>query len=164
MAGNNYREAYNIFACNGILFNHESPLRPIRFVTKKIINAACRIAKGDDEKLIIGNIDIQRDWGWAPEYVEAMWLMMQNDQPEDFVIATGETRRPSAFIETAFGLLGLEWREHVAIDPSLCRPSDIAVGRGNPEKAREILGWSAKYKMEDVVNMMVEAENTHDST
>ncbi|MBW1697356.1 MAG: GDP-mannose 4,6-dehydratase [Deltaproteobacteria bacterium] len=154
----NYREAYGLFACNGILFNHESPLRPERFVTKKIIAAAVRMSNGSDERLRLGNIDIQRDWGWAPEYVEVMYEMMQQETPEDFVIATGETRSLSDFIKTTFGLLDLDWEKKIVIDPDLKRPSDIHVSRGNPAKAQEILGWSARYKMEDVVEMMLEAE------
>jgi len=154
----NYREAYDLFACNGILFNHESPLRPARFVTKKIIAAACSIAGGSNERLVLGNIEIARDWGWAPEYVEAMWLMMQNPRPDDFVIATGETWKLVDFIETAFDKLGLNWTEHVLTDPQFQRPSDIKVGRANPQKAKKILSWSAKYKMEEVVSRMVEAE------
>jgi GDPmannose 4,6-dehydratase len=157
----NYREAYNILACSGILFNHESPLRPARFVTKKIVTAACRIAAGSREKLILGNIAIQRDWGWAPEYVEAMWLMMQQEPPDDFVIATGESHSLEEFVETAFTRLGLDWRQHVVIDPALFRPTEIAISRGNPRKSREILGWQARYKMKDVVALMVEDELRH---
>jgi GDPmannose 4,6-dehydratase len=157
----NYREAYGLFACNGILFNHESPLRPERFVTKKIISAAIRISNGSDEQLQLGNIDIKRDWGWAPEYVEVMYRMMQRDTAEDFVIATGETRSLSDFIQTTFRLLNLDWDKKVTIDPDLQRPSDIAVSLGNPAKAMKILGWSAQYKMEDIVRMMVEAEQNH---
>ena len=130
----NYREAYHILAYSGILFNHESPLRPARFVTKKIVTAACRIAGGSREKLKLGNIAIQRDWGWAPEYVEAMWLMVQQDQPDDFVIATGETHTLEEFVATAFAQVGLDWREHVVIDPELFRPTEIAISRGNPRK------------------------------
>jgi len=154
----NYREAYNILACSGILFNHESPLRPARFVTKKIVRAACRIAAGAPEKLRLGNIAIQRDWGWAPEYVEAMWLMMQQEQPDDFVIATGESHSLEEFVATAFAQVGLAWREHVITDPGLFRPTDIAISRGNPRKSREILKWQAKHKMQEVINLMVEAE------
>lgn len=155
----NYREAYGLYACSGILFNHESPLRPERFVTKKIIAAACRIAGGSNESLRLGNIAIQRDWGWAPEYVEAMWLMLQQDVPEDFVIATGESHSLEEFVERAFSCAGLDWHKHVAIDPELMRPADITAGRGNPAKAREKLGWQAKYRMQDVVQMMTQAES-----
>jgi GDPmannose 4,6-dehydratase len=154
----NYREAYNLFACSGILFNHESPLRPARFVTKKIVSAACRIATGSREKLQLGNIAIQRDWGWAPEYVEAMWRMVQQEHPDDFVIATGETHSLEEFVETAFAQVGLDWRDHVVIDPTLFRPTDIASSRGNPRKSRETFGWQARSKMKEVVTLMVEDE------
>jgi GDPmannose 4,6-dehydratase len=157
----NYREAYNIFACSGILFNHESPLRPARFVTKKIVSAACRIAADSREKLHLGNIAIQRDWGWAPEYVEAMWLMLQQERPDDFVIATGESHSLEEFVATAFAQVGLEWRDHVIIDRSLFRPTEIAISRGNPRKSRESFGWQARYKMKDVISMMVRDELQH---
>jgi GDPmannose 4,6-dehydratase len=154
----NYREAYQLFACTGILFNHESPLRPSRFVTKKIVSAACRIALGSGEKLSLGNLSISRDWGWAPEYVEAMWLMMQHDIPDDFVIATGRSYRLEDFVSLAFAEVGLDWSRHVSIDASLLRPTDILVGSGNARKAKEKLGWRARSAMPDVVKMMIEAE------
>jgi len=154
----NYREAYGLFACSGILFNHESPLRPERFVTRKIVSAACRIAAGSKEKLTLGNISICRDWGWAPEYVEAMWLMLQQKDPDDYVIATGESHSLEEFVTAAFDTVGLDWRAHVVSDPSLYRPTELAVGRGNPEKAQKRLGWKAQYKMHDVVRMMVREE------
>lgn len=153
----NYREAYHLFACTGILFNHESPLRPERFVTQKIVKSACRIAAGSGEKLHLGNISIARDWGWAPEYVEAMWLMLQQDQAGDFVIATGETNTLEDFVAEAFRCAGLEWREHVISDPSLLRPTEIMVSRGNPARAARVLGWQATLRMGDVVNNMVSA-------
>lgn len=152
----NYREAYGLFACSGILFNHESPLRPKRFVTQKIVAAACRIAQGSQEKLHLGNISIQRDWGWAPEYVEAMYLMLQQNQPDDYVIATGESFQLEEFVAEAFAYVGLDANEYLVTDASFLRPTDIAVGRGNPLKAKEKLGWEAKYKMPEVVRMMVE--------
>jgi len=155
----NYREAYNLFACNGILFNHESPLRPERFVTQKIVKAACRISKGSSEKLSLGNINIKRDWGWAPEYVQAMWLMLQRPMAEDFVIATGETKSLVDFIDTAFDAVGLNWRDHVEEKSSLYRNTDISIGCANPKKAKEVLEWSASLKMADVVKKMVEAEH-----
>ena len=155
----NYREAYGLYACSGILFNHESPLRPERFVTKKIIAATCRISAGSKEQLYLGNMAIQRDWGWAPEYVEAMWMMLQQEAPEDFVIATGESHSLEEFVEKAFSYAGLDWRKYVEIDPELMRPADITIGRGNPEKARKKLGWQAKYRMHDVVRMMIDAES-----
>ncbi len=157
----NYREAYNIFACSGILFNHESPLRPARFVTRKIVSAACRIAAGSREKLQLGNIAIQRDWGWAPEYVEAMWRMVQQEQPDDFVIATGEGHSLEDFVATAFTQVGLDWRDHVVIDPGLFRPTEIAISRGNPRKSRETFGWQAQYKMPEVITLMVKDELQH---
>jgi GDPmannose 4,6-dehydratase len=157
----NYREAYDLLACSGILFNHESPLRPARFVTKKIVSAACRIAGGSREKLHLGNIAIQRDWGWAPDYVEAMWLMVQQAQPDDFVIATGESHSLEEFVDTAFAQVGLDWRDHVVIDPALFRPTEIAISRGNPRKSRETFGWQARYKMPEVVTLMVKDELQH---
>jgi GDPmannose 4,6-dehydratase len=157
----NYREAYNLFACSGILFNHESPLRPARFVTKKIVSAACRIAAGSREQLQLGNIAIRRDWGWAPEYVEAMWLIMQQEVPDDFVIATGESHSLEEFVATAFSRVNLDWRQHVVINPDLFRPTEIAISRGNPRKSSEILGWQARYKMKEVVTLMVEDELRH---
>ncbi|MFW6099191.1 MAG: GDP-mannose 4,6-dehydratase [Thermodesulfobacteriota bacterium] len=154
----NYREAYGLFACSGILFNHESPLRPKRFVTRKITDAACRIARKKQEKLTLGNISVQRDWGWAPEYVEAMWLMLQQKEPDDYVIATGETNRLADFVQEAFAAVGLNWEAHVESNDTLYRPTDILTARANPGKAARKLGWHARYKMRDVARMMVEAE------
>ncbi|MCT7979469.1 GDP-mannose 4,6-dehydratase [Laspinema olomoucense] len=154
----NYREAYGLFACSGILYNHESPLRPERFVTQKIIAAACRIAGGSREKVNLGNISVQRDWGYAQEYVEAMYLMLQHPDPDDYVIATGETHRLEDFVAIAFNSVGLDWQEWVNIDASLYRPTDIAIGRGNPGKAKAKLGWEARSKMPEVVRQMVEAK------
>jgi GDPmannose 4,6-dehydratase len=154
----NYREAYNLFVCTGILFNHESPLRPERFVTKKIVSTACRIHSGSVEKLILGNIDIERDWGYAEEYVEAMWMMLQQNEPEDFVIATGKTNSLRSFINEVFSLLGLNAEDHIVIDKSLFRPTDLRIGRSNPSKAYYKMGWKAKFTMEDVVKKMVEDE------
>jgi GDPmannose 4,6-dehydratase len=154
----NYREAYGIFACSGILFNHESPLRPERFVTQKIVKAACMIAAGKQDKLRLGNITVQRDWGWAPEFIEAMYAMLQQDQPDDYVIATGESNSLQDFVAAAFAEVGLDWQEYVSSDPTLLRPTDIAFGKGNPKKAHQKLGWQAQYKMRDVVRMMVAAK------
>jgi GDPmannose 4,6-dehydratase len=154
----NYREAYNIFACNGILFNHESPLRPKRFVTRKIISTACRIAHGSTERLVLGRLDIVRDWGWAPEYIEAMWKMLQIDTPDDFIIATGKAYSLNSFIEEAFCVLGLDWKNHIDTDESLFRPSDLTWSQGDATKADRVLGWHAKFDMRDVVKMMVQAE------
>ncbi|MBF2048269.1 MAG: GDP-mannose 4,6-dehydratase [Leptolyngbya sp. IPPAS B-1204] len=153
----NYREAYDLFACSGILFNHESPLRPKRFVTQKIVSTACAIANGKFEKLYLGNIEIQRDWGWSPEYVEAMYRMLQQDQPDDFVIATGQTSSLQAFVAEVFAYLGLDWQDHVEIDKSLYRPTDIAVSCGDASKAKQRLGWQARYTMKDIAHMMVDA-------
>jgi len=158
----NYREAYNLFACTGILFNHESPLRPKRFVARKIVSAACRISGGSGERLRLGDISIQRDWGWAPEYVEAMWQMLQRDAPESFVIATGKSWTLEQFVAHAFTEVGLDWREHVDIDRSLFRPADITFSAANPRGAADGLGWTASYAMPDVVRMMVEAELSGD--
>jgi GDPmannose 4,6-dehydratase len=154
----NYREAYNLYACSGLLFNHESPLRPERFVTRKIIAAACRIARGSNEKLQLGNINIRRDWGWAPEYVEAMHQMLQQDQPSDFVIATGKSYALQDFVRVTFEKLGLDWQEHTMTNPALLRPTDHFMGLGNPGKARRELGWVAQWHMPAVVEMMIEAE------
>jgi GDPmannose 4,6-dehydratase len=156
----NYREAYQLFACTGILFNHESPLRPERFVTQKIVRAACRIAGGSNEMLCLGNISIARDWGWAPEYVEAMWLMLQQDSPDDFVIATGETSTLEDFVSETFGYFGLDWRQHVTCDSALLRPSEIMSSCSNPEKAKTQLHWRAEYRMKDVVKKMIESAST----
>jgi len=150
----NYREAYKLFACNGILFNHESPLRPKRFVTRKIVAAAARIAAGSGETLSLGNIDVARDWGNAREYVEAMWLMLQQDTPEDFVIATGQTITLRQFVAEAFAALGLDWQDHVKVDSTLFRPADIAVSRANPAKAAQALGWKATMGPADVARAM----------
>ncbi len=154
----NYREAYSLYACTGILFNHESPLRGSRFVTKKIISTVCRIAAGNNEKLRLGNVNIERDWGWAPEYVEAMWRMLQQEQADDFVIATGETRRLGDFIAASFSHCGLDWRDHVEIDSTLFRPTDLAIGKANPGKALKKLGWKAEKRVEDIVALMIEDE------
>lgn len=157
----NYREAYNLFACSGILFNHDSPLRPKRFVTQKIVATAAQIAQGKTEKLLLGDISIQRDWGWASEYVQAMYLMLQQEEPDDYAIATGETNKLENFVAEVFAYLGLDWRDHVVIDRSFFRPTDIAISRGNPAKAKQKLGWEAKYKMKDIARMMVDAVRTN---
>lgn len=154
---NNYREAYSLFACTGILFNHESSLRPKRFVTRKIVDAAVRIAAGSNETLTLGRLDIARDWGWAPEYVDAMWRMLQQPEPDDFVVATGETHTLEEFVRYAFEACGLDWTRHVTQSPSLYRPTDLEVSRGNPSKAQRILGWKAETMMNDVVSRMIMA-------
>lgn len=152
-----YRDAYGLNACTGILFNHESPLRPERFVTQKIVAAACRIAAGEQISLHLGDLSVQRDWGWAPEYVVAMHQMLQQDAPADLVIATGQTYTLLDFVKEAFAALELDWARHVTHDPALLRPTEIACGRADPKRAREVLGWIASYEMPDVARMMVEA-------
>ncbi len=153
----NYREAYGIFACTGMLFNHESPLRPARFVTQKIVQAAKRISKGSKEKLMLGRLDISRDWGWAPEYVEAMWLMLQQDVPEDFVIATGKTYALEDFVKMAFAAVDLDWKEHVGQGAEFMRPTELLISSADPGKARLKLGWQARMNMPQVVEEMINA-------
>ena len=153
----NYREAYGLHACSGILFNHESPLRPSRFVTQKIIGAAWRIANGSNERLQLGRLDIARDWGWAPEYVVAMHRMLQQDTPRDYVIATGHTHTLAQFVETAFGQLGLNWQDHVEQRQELMRPNELTVSRADPSLAAAHLQWQATSSMTQVVSKMMEA-------
>lgn len=153
---NNYREAYELFACTGMLFNHESPLRPTRFVTQKIVQAAKRIGDGSDEMLHLGRLDISRDWGWAPEYVDAMWRMLQLDKPDDFVIATGETHSLEDFVAHAFKLQGLKWQEHVVQDHTLFRPTDLLINRADPSKAKKVLNWQAQMTMHQVIEKMMQ--------
>ena len=155
----NYREAYQLHASTGILFNHESPLRPERFVTQKIVSAACRIANGSNEILTLGNIEIARDWGWAPDYVEAMWLILQQRQADDYVIATGQTNQLRDFIQVVFKTVGLNWQDHVRTDLSLFRPTDIREGYADPTKAEYKLSWKARYKMEEIGRFMVNDES-----
>lgn len=150
----NYREAHNMFAANGILFNHESELRPERFVTQKVVRAAYRIAQGSTEKLTLGALCISRDWGWAPEYVEAMWLMLQAEQADDFVIATGQANSLKDFVAQTFACFGLDWSQHVEHDDQLMRPNEIAWSQGNPEKAKQLLGWQATKHMNDVIKIL----------
>jgi GDPmannose 4,6-dehydratase len=154
----NYRESYGLFACNGILFNHESPRRGETFVTRKITRAAARIKAGLQDKLYLGNLAAQRDWGYAKEYVEAMWLMLQQDQPDDYVVATGETHSVEEFLAEAFALSGLDWRAHVEIDPKYYRPTEVDLLVGDAGKARTMLGWKATTKFKDLVRLMVEAD------
>lgn len=150
----NYRDSYGLFASNGILFNHESLLRPNRFVTKKIVTAASRIASGSNERLILGRLDIFRDWGWAPEYVEGMWKMLQHYEPDDFIISTGETNSLNDFVAEAFALHDLDWKAYVDIDSSLFRPNELEWSQGSPEKAAVNLGWIARSKMKSVIKNM----------
>ena len=154
----NYREAYGLHATTGVLFNHESPLRPLRFVTRKIVATACRISRGSDEKLTLGNLRIRRDWGWAPEYVDAMWRMLQCDEAHDFIIATGESNSLEEFVKEAFALVNLDWRDHTVASEALFRPTDISEGKGNAAKAQRLLGWKAQAHMNDVIALMVKAE------
>jgi len=154
----NYRKSYGIYACNGIMFNHESIFRPPGFVTRKIVSSACRIAKGSTDKLSLGRIDIVRDWGWAPEYVEAMWLMLQQPTPDDFVIATGEANSLESFVSFTFETLNLDWKKHVVLDSSLKRPSDILWSQGDPRKAETLLGWKISTSMHGVIKNMISEE------
>jgi GDPmannose 4,6-dehydratase len=154
----NYREGYGIFACNGILFNHESPRRGETFVSRKITKAAARIKLGRQNKLFLGNLDAKRDWGYAPDYVEAMWMMLQHPQPDDYVIATGETHSVREFLDLAFGQLGLDWKKYVEIDPRYYRPTEVDLLLGDCGKARKILGWKPRVRFEELVKLMVEAD------
>jgi GDPmannose 4,6-dehydratase len=154
----NYREAYGFFAVNGILFNHESPRRGETFVTRKITRAATRIKCGLQDSLFLGNLEAKRDWGYAPEYAEAMWLMLQASEPDDYVIATGETHSVGEFLEVAFGHLDLDWRDHVRTDPRYERPAEVDLLIGDPSRAREKLGWTAKVRFQELVRIMVDAD------
>lgn len=151
-----YRRSYEMYACTGILFNHESPLRPSHFVTQKIVHAAKEIAAGRQSQLVLGRLDIARDWGWAPEYVEAMWLMLQQDQPEDFVIATGHTMTLMDFVKTAFEQVDLDWQSYVVQDPAFMRPTDLLVSRANIDKISRSLGWQPQVTGSKVVQKMFE--------
>jgi GDPmannose 4,6-dehydratase len=154
----NYRQAYGIFACSGILSNHDSPLRPLRFVTRKIVHAAAQFALGKGAQLTLGSLEVERDWGWAPEYVEGIAMMLEKPLPEDCILATGESHTLSEFVKTAFELIGKDWREHITQDQNLMRPADIVRNKVDPAKAATYLGWKAKYHMKDVVAMMLDAE------
>ncbi|MDR7314964.1 GDP-mannose 4,6-dehydratase [Brevibacillus nitrificans] len=154
----NYRESFQMYACNGILFNHESPLRGLEFVTRKITNAVARIVHQKQKELRLGNIAAKRDWGFAGDYVEAMWLMLQQNTPDDFVIATGKTSTVEEMCRIAFDYVGLNYQEYVVIDPALYRPAEVDILLGNPEKAKRELGWAPKTKLEQLVHMMVEAD------
>jgi GDPmannose 4,6-dehydratase len=154
----NYREAYGIFAVNGILFNHESPRRGETFVTRKITRAATRIKEGLQKKLFLGNLDAKRDWGFAGDYVEAMWLMLQNSQPDDFIIATGQTHSVRDFLDLAFDRVGLDWKKYVETDPRYLRPAEVDFLQGDPSKAKRILGWQPKVNFEQLAAMMIDAD------
>ena len=155
---NSYRESYGLYACTGILFNHESPLRPERFVTQKIIVGASKIKAGLIQKIQLGNLDICRDWGWAPEYVEAMWLMMQQNEPSDFVIATGRMESLTYFVAKAFEYYDLDWQQHVEINPAFFRPNEIQHSIGNPQRAIELLKWSKPTDIDGVIQKMCAAQ------
>ncbi|NTW16165.1 MAG: GDP-mannose 4,6-dehydratase [Syntrophaceae bacterium] len=154
----NYRNAYNIFACNGILFNHESPRRGETFVTRKITRAATQIKLGLKDTLFLGNLEAKRDWGFAADFVEAMWLMMQQDEPDDYVIATGETHSVREFVEIVFGKLGLDYKRHVSIDQKYFRPTEVDILLGDATKAKKKLGWAPKVSFEQLIDMMIEAD------
>ena len=154
----NYRESYNLFAVSGILFNHESPRRGLEFVTRKITNAVARIKLKKQKKLNLGNLKSKRDWGYAPDYVEAMWLMLQQDRPADFVVGTGKTWSVEQFAEIAFKVVDLNWRDYVEIDQSLIRPAEVDVLRADPSRAKKVLGWQPKTSFEDMVKIMIEAD------
>ena len=154
----NYREAYGMFACTGILSNHDSPLRPRRFVTRKIIHAVASLALGKEAKLSLGNLEIERDWGWAPEYVEAIAMMLEQPSPQDYIIATGQSHTLTQFVETAFQMIDKDWRAYVSIDKQLLRPTDIVRTKINPAKAANCLGWQAKNGMKQVIKMMLDDE------
>ncbi len=154
----NYRESYGMFICSGILFNHESPRRGENFVTRKISRAVAEIKLGRRQKLALGNLEAKRDWGFAGDFVEAMWLMLQQDEPDDYVVATGETHSVREFLEEAFGLVGLDWRAHVEIDPKFFRPAEVDLLLGDPAKARRKLGWQPRVGFKELVRMMVEAD------
>ena len=154
----NYREAYGLFASNGILFNHESPRRGETFVTRKITRAATRIKEGLQDSLYLGNLDAKRDWGFAGDYVEAMWLMLQQDEPDDFVVATGETHSVRDFAEATFSILGLDWERYIRLDPRYLRPTEVDLLLGDSTKARKVLGWAPKVAFRQLVEMMVEAD------
>ena len=154
----NYRESYNIFACSGILFNHESPRRGLEFVTHKITNAVARIKLGLESELRLGNLEARRDWGYAPDYVRAMWLMLQQDAPDDYVVATGETHSVQEFVEEAFSFLDLDWREFVVQDPKFYRPAEVDLLVGDPSKAGAKLGWEPSVSFRELVRLMVQAD------
>ena len=154
----NYRESYGMFACNGILFNHESPRRGETFVTRKVTRAATRIKAGLEDKVYLGNLDAKRDWGYAKEYVEAMWLMLQQEEPDDYVVATGETHSVRELLEEAFSYAGIDWRKHLEIDSRYYRPAEVDLLIGDASKAKRKLGWEAKTKFKDLVRLMVDAD------
>ncbi len=154
----NYRESYDLFACNGILFNHESPRRGETFVTRKITRAVARIVEGSQKKLYLGNLDSKRDWGYAKDYVKAMWMMLQQDKPDDYVVATGETHEIREFLDIAFGYVGLDWHDYVAFDPRYLRPAEVDLLIGDPTLTKQKLGWQPSVTFEELVQLMVNAD------
>jgi GDPmannose 4,6-dehydratase len=154
----NYRESYDMFCCSGILFNHESPRRGLEFVTRKVSNAVARIKLGLSNELKMGNLDAKRDWGFAGDFVEAMWLMLQLDEPEDFVISTGETHSIEELVEIAFAHAGLKWKDYVVIDPKFVRPAEVDLLLGDSSKARDVLKWQPKVRFEELIRMMVDSD------
>jgi GDPmannose 4,6-dehydratase len=154
----NYRESYSMFCCSGILFNHESPRRGLEFVTRKVTDGAARIKLGKAKELRLGNLDARRDWGFAGDYVRAMWLMLQQDKPDDYVVATGETHTVGELVETAFGHVGLDWRKYVVQDPAFVRPAEVDLLLGDPSKARRLLKWTPEVNFQGLVRMMVDAD------
>lgn len=158
----NYRDAYGVYACSGILSNHDSPLRPTRYVTSKVIHAVAEIARGERKTLKLGNLCVERDWGWAPEYMGAVWTMMQQEQPRDYIIATGRTYKLEEFVSSAFECIGKDWREHVELEANLLRPTDFVRSHMNPIRVWQELGWRAQFDMHDVVRMMLESVSSAD--
>ncbi len=154
----NYREGYGLFACNGILFNHESPRRGETFVSRKITQAVARIKRGRQNTLFLGNLDARRDWGYAKDYVEAMWMMLQQEKPDDYVIATGETHTVRELLDEAFGYVNLDWKKYVEIDPRYYRPTEVDVLLGDASKAQRILGWEPKVRFRELIQMMVDSD------
>jgi GDPmannose 4,6-dehydratase len=154
----NYRESYDLFACSGILFNHESPRRGLEFVTRKVTNGVARIKLGLDDHLTLGNLDARRDWGFAGDYVDAMWRMLQQDEPDDYVIGTGTHHTPRDFCDVAFSRVGLDYRDYVRIDPDLLRPAEVDTLLADPSKGRTELGWEPSTRFEELVHIMVDAE------
>ena len=154
----NYRNAYSMFACNGILFNHESERRGFEFLTRKVTNAVARIKAGLHKELRLGNLDAERDWGYSPEYVQAMWLMLQQNEPDDYVVATGKSHMVREFVSMAFEVAGLNWEDFVVVDEALYRPAEIHVLRGDASKAKAVLGWAPQVDLKKLVNIMIEAD------
>jgi GDPmannose 4,6-dehydratase len=152
----NYRESYRVYACSGVMFNHESPLRSESFVTRKITSTVARIKSGSPEELRLGDLSIRRDWGYAPEYAEAMWLMLQREKPDDYIVSTGQTHSLQEFVETAFAVAGLDWRKHTIADPAISRPNEVRFSVGDPAKAGRELGWKARTSFKELVELMVQ--------